>query len=544
MTRKHISVLVLILILILSAFATANAANFKPPATGQALPTGWHAITDVLPEYTGISNIAISPDSKYVVFAADVDVDYQYELYSMPITGTVPVKLNPPLVSGGLVYNFIITSDSSRVIYWAEQEVDERRELYSVPIKGGAVTKLNGPLPTGGNVQSFKADTNTGQVVYTADQDSNDVYELYSVRVEGGEFVKLNSPLVSGGNVYSYFEIDPISERVVYSADQDTDSLYELYSVPIAGGTAIKLNMPVSAGIVSAFQITPGAAYVMFIAKATGAGASQLYINETAGGVVQKRSHDLNPGEYVNNFRISPDGSQVVYLVTPNFQGGGNLYQTSPFSGEAHVLTVAEPGFGVDYLDFVFTPDGNQIVCEYQYDAGSPKKLMSVKTTGFPVVQADLFVPDNDHFVGIYRISPDSQWVVYEDYTLTSFDNTLRAVPTTGGATVYFGPGVSTNWAITPDSQRVVYISPEEGYPRDLVSGQIFGGGLLNLSHLIGFDIVYDQRISPDGQWIVFAVQLINGNGETVGIQLRASDGTEPPAPSPVFYTYIPLVQR
>lgn len=74
-----------------------------------------------------------------------------------------------------------------------------------------------------------------------------------------------------------------------------------------------------------------------------------------------------------------------------------------------------------------------------------------------------------------------------------------------------------------------------------MVSRQIFGGGLRNLSRLDGFDDVYDQRISPDGQWIVFAVSLRNGTGETIGYQLRVSDGGEAPL---IFYTYLPAVQK
>jgi Tol biopolymer transport system component len=433
---------------------------------------------------------------------------------------------------------FIITPDSRRVIYSAEQEVDNRLELYSVPIEGGPATKLNGALPTGGNVTLYQADADTGRVVYVADQAANDVYELYSVPAEGGPFVRLNLPLVSGGNVY-VARVDPISDRVVYSADQDTDGLFELYSVPITGGMAVKLNLPTLVSIVSSFEITPGAAYVMFVASTASNNITRLYGVSTAGGMVHERSHDLDTGQYVSGFRLSPDGSQVVYRVVQQGQGGGNLYQTDPFSGTPHVLTVAEPGFGVGFYDFKFAPDGDRILCIYQYDAASPQKLISVKTTGFPVVQADLFTPAEGHLVGLVQTSPDSDWVVYEDYVLANNAVTLWAVPTTGGQPVGFGSGF--NPVITPDSQRVVYIAPQEGYPRDLMSTQIFGGGQRNLSRLEGYDGVTQYQVSPDGQWIAFAVSLHNGSGETIGYQLRASDGTEPP---PVFRTFLPVAQR
>jgi hypothetical protein len=97
MTRQHISVLVVILIL------STLAVNFTPAAPAQAVPTGWRALTGVLPAYTTIDDVAISPNSQYVVFTADIDVDDQYDLYSVPITGSIPVKLNPLPAAGGCI---------------------------------------------------------------------------------------------------------------------------------------------------------------------------------------------------------------------------------------------------------------------------------------------------------------------------------------------------------------------------------------------------------------------------------------------------------
>jgi hypothetical protein len=94
---------------------------------------------------------------------------------------------------------------------------------------------------------------------------------------------------------------------------------------------------------------------------------------------------------------------------------------------------------------------------------------------------------------------------------------------------------------ITPDSQRVIHISSEAPDTNELMSTQIFGGGLRNLSGLDGYDGVVQHYVSPDGQWFVFVVLLHNGSGEKIGYQLRASDGTEPP---PVFRTHLPLVRQ
>ena len=45
----------------------------------------------------------ISPDGQWVAYVTDADTDGVDELYAVPITGTTPLKLNPPLVAGGSV---------------------------------------------------------------------------------------------------------------------------------------------------------------------------------------------------------------------------------------------------------------------------------------------------------------------------------------------------------------------------------------------------------------------------------------------------------
>jgi hypothetical protein len=118
---------------------------------------GWRSLTGWLPAHAGIS-FKISPNSRYAVFRADIEVDGRYELYSVPITGAMPLKLNPPLVAGGGVYSFEITPDSQYVIYTAKQKAgDSRADLYRVPLTGGQAAKLNvGPM-AGRHVRSFKS---------------------------------------------------------------------------------------------------------------------------------------------------------------------------------------------------------------------------------------------------------------------------------------------------------------------------------------------------------------------------------------------------
>ena len=160
------------------------------PADSQAVYFN-HKLSGSMPDYGDVRNwtageSAISQDGRYVVFVADRDNDEMTELYSVPLTGGEPVRLNSPLTNGGNVSRFYISPDSQWVVYMADQEQDGRDELYSVPVGGGSATKINAPLVTGGDVTSFRITPNSQGVVYLADQDENDRVELYSNYMTGG----------------------------------------------------------------------------------------------------------------------------------------------------------------------------------------------------------------------------------------------------------------------------------------------------------------------------------------------------------------------
>jgi Tol biopolymer transport system component len=245
---------------------------------------GWQSLTGLLPVHTIIQERLISPDSRYVIYVADVDVDEQYELYSVPITGTTPIKLNATLIAGGSILYFAVTPDSQYVVYTADQEVMGRSDLYRVPITGGPSVRLNGALVAGGNVLNHKIDPDNMRVVYLADQEMNDVYEIYSVPIAGGSAVKLNSGLTAGGDVLN-FDIDPFGSQVVYIADQIVNDRYEIYGVPIASGTAVRLNPPNSRDTFN-FELFLSSEYVVFSAKPNGSNSMHLYMNRTSSGLL------------------------------------------------------------------------------------------------------------------------------------------------------------------------------------------------------------------------------------------------------------------
>lgn len=323
-----------------------------------------------------ISTPTLSQDDTWLVYTLHTR-DGKIQLYSLPTMGGQPMRLNPPLVTGGNVASiyglpgtdFQVNSESKEVVYRADQETDGVYELFSVPIGGGQAIKLNAPLVKDGHVETFSISPNGLQVVYRADQDIDGMYELYSVAITGGTLRKLNPPLVPGGNVLDtiaslgpesgyargadHFSITSDSQSVVYIADQTVDEHFALYSVPIVGGLAVRLS--------------PEA--------------------------------DRNRNEYLT-YQVSPDGQWVTFILNDK------LYKGS-INGDPAAKAVATP---TSLYPRIVSPNGQwALYDEYQTNASA---IYAVSLDGSPPIKLSETMTSGGG-IGRVLITPDSNSVIY-----------------------------------------------------------------------------------------------------------------------------------
>lgn len=243
----------------------------------------------ISPALLDVESFALSPDGSTVVMLAS-SVGYVTELYSMPIGGGIPVKLNPALATGGYVRDFAITPDSSKVVFNADAITAGSHMLLSAPIGGGSSSVL---VPSSGSsyILQLAITPDGANVVFSGDFDAAGVYEIHSVPTAGGATVKLNPALVAGGDVdfYEDFQITSDSARVIYFADGDTDEVLELYSAKIDGSSTVKLNGPlVAGGAVSSFQISADGSWVAYYADQNADFTYELFHVATTGGTVAR----------------------------------------------------------------------------------------------------------------------------------------------------------------------------------------------------------------------------------------------------------------
>lgn len=192
------------------------------------------------------STFNISKDSAYVVYLAEQLQKGMIELFSVPIGGGSAVKLNGALPMGGNVdpdgAGFKIAETSDIVIYVADQSQDDLFELFSVPIGGGSPVKLNGFMQPQGDVSHMAISKDGAWTIYVADQSREGIAELYAVPSTGGFALKINGALLPNSSVQDDALIAPDNLTAVYRAPQSRIGVMEIYAVPVTGGTPIKLN--------------------------------------------------------------------------------------------------------------------------------------------------------------------------------------------------------------------------------------------------------------------------------------------------------------
>lgn len=336
------------------------------------------------------SQATIAPDSQRVLFIAQGPTSFQ-ELYSVPLVGGPPTRLNPNIVAGGAVdrFGFSISPDSTHVVYTADQEVNNRVELYSVPIAGGSALKLNGPIPSGGTLVSASATIGAnGLVVFRGAQATNKV-ELHAVPITGGTPLRLNASLPAAGAVTDY-RLSPDGTRVAYVADASVDERFEVFSVSTAGGAVTPLSGPVVVGSTTRLQaMNSDSRRIVYTAERAAAGMTELLASELAGGTTVLTT--LPAGRTFTHVLITPDARTVLFRADAAADERYELYAV-PIRGGRPVRLNAELVSGGDALD----PNGNS------FDAS--KKL--AVTSNAILYLADQDEDDTFELFASYLIGP------------------------------------------------------------------------------------------------------------------------------------------
>lgn len=416
-----------------------------------------------------------------------------------------------------------ITPDGRLILYIADQNIEGVFELFSVPVCGGKPKRLNPELSTGGNVTQFQISPDGRQVVYLSDQNVDNMFELFIVSIDGGTAVKLNPSLCEGGSVISDFQINASGTQVVYRADQNSRNVFELFSTPTKGGPAVQLNHPLAdREIILDFTVSSTNDQVLYRALPIN-GRQSLYSVAITGDVSEQINPDLSSGEAVSClYEINADGDLAVYAIRDAF--GIKKIFVSPIGGGFHFQVTPLRSGALDIYDFKISPNSDYIVYQAAQKVGGEFELFSVPIfgDGFEVLSGQSAGANNvrrlspssskNSGVSAFQISPDSDHVVYSVAQKNSNFSELFSVPISGVDGVKAKPNMIcedniTFFEISPKDNQIVYESASA------VNGvlQLFwvkNGGIAAISAraqtVDHSDNTFSYEISHNGEFTVY----------------------------------------
>jgi Tol biopolymer transport system component len=221
----------------------ANVGIFVRRLTGSTLGANYELNTPIMT--SAQSTFLVAPDSRRVAFKEDRGVpnDVVWELFYGDFRGGTPipaVMINGALTTGGDVGSFGFSPDSRFVAYEADANVNGVNELFLVDVSSsspGAAQRVNGALVSGGAVLEHAFAPDGSGIVYRADEATDGRPELWWASLSPSPVgaVRLNTPITTSGGIVS-FTWRSDSTALAFTGTQGNATTSAIYVVEFGGG--------------------------------------------------------------------------------------------------------------------------------------------------------------------------------------------------------------------------------------------------------------------------------------------------------------------
>lgn len=295
---------------------------------------------------------------------------------------------------------------------------------------------------------------------------------------------------------------------------------------PISLATNVRNNNDAPSG--AFYDFSSDGNFVVFAADDNSDGVPDLFSVPVGGGARNKLSQNLSLDFPLSGFRITPDGTTVLYTVSEvvdiniksvysiPIQGGASTLLTSKFVGD--LSSFSSPGFQI-------TPDSSTLVFKelerVQIEENPADFVFFVNVSSVPIGGGVVTRLNGDFLeeggnVESFRLSPDGERVVYRADQSADEKFELFSVPITGGAAVRLNQELVPNgdvfdFQISPDSNTVVYRSDAIfADVKEIFKAPIIGGNSTKVNDSIGLNFnVSNFLFSADSQYIIYTTEVL-----------------------------------
>ncbi len=505
-----------------------------------------------------VRDYQVASTGQFAVYST-LEPSYIPHLFSVSLNGGAPVSLTAPLPPESDIFYFPyqISADGNRVVYLAHQESPTEYSIYSIPIAGGTPTRLN---ITGVNVVMYAISPDSRWVIF-ASLDPVTKFHLWRAALTGdtGEAVEITPPGTQPQMIHAIYT-SPDSLHFLFLGDMQPLGGWGIYSFPITGDGSeyVRLSMPVTNFWVMDYQVTPDGKNLIYryVDETTDPVTSRLYSVPIAGPAnfyYDLSGTIINGGGVYPYFLVSPDNRYVVFAAEKEVVDKTELYSFFLASPDPNMTTAVKLNVSipddrdVNVSTFKISPNSQRVA--YSAYQNNQHDLFSVPIDGPSTDNVKINQPINPSFPFSWNDSiiftPDSSRIVFTSMQDEPDIIDLFSVPAAGPASSAIklnpaqvkqssGYAMVMNPVVSPNGQRVFYTANLVIDRTDLVVSPALGPSSLsrNISAVSSTNnAVARFTLVPGGSKVVFSGPVVSSTNELFLADILAA-------------TYMPLVNR
>jgi len=319
-----------------------------------------------------------------------------------PMVTAVPArKLSGVMPEFGDVQEFRISLDGQYVVYLADQTIDEVSDLYSVPLSGGVPVRIDS------GVVDFAITPDSQTLVYSraVATVTKVLYTMFRVPLAGpGDQKQVLVEDFGQGGYFQYLQFTPDSQHLVFVGPSEDLSFWQLQSLSLVDSHEPSVRFPGPFALYSSdedrYEISSDSRWVVYQSRSQGEGLpASLFLASVAGPVDQVVMLE----ESIFGLQVSADHQWLVYKTDQDHNGSYEVH-SRPFqmSGETNYLCES------DLYPETISPDSQWVIC-------GNRSLVPMEGPASAVIPFDTawlpagYLPDGVKVT----FSPDSQWLIY-----------------------------------------------------------------------------------------------------------------------------------
>lgn len=352
---------------------------------------------------TGVSDVRVSPNERWVAFRARGFQSPSNELYLVRLDGSAaPQRISVP---GQNVGTFEFSPDGSRLVY---DTTNSGGRVLAVTLDGQRDTvDLTASLRGDYKAGSFQISESGSHVVYCFSSMSlPGLVQLFRAPIDG---TALPQGIATATTIES-LRLTPDGRHAVYLDRVVSDFARGLFQVPLSGPSIpTRLDRPSGSELnVQEFQVDSEGRYIYFSGQSDSADRSDVYRVAVDGSDTPLRLSEARRGQNASAIQLTPDGTMVVYQLSSSANGqtttelyrvlsdqpGSQIRLNGPLVSGGSLLPNVAPTISEDSLFIAYVADqdidGKPELFHTRLDGRSfPQKVVDLPEMGAAVTSSD-----------------------------------------------------------------------------------------------------------------------------------------------------------